>query len=191
MALVIKGSSSGQVTVDVPAAAGTNTLTIPASTGTVALTSDISTTQILHVRDEKGSTTSGGSASFNTTATRDLNTVVTNEITSASLGSNQITLPAGTYFLDASAPANEVGRHRANLYNVTDSAIALLGQSSIVEAANTTTQSRIRGRFTISGTKVFEIRHYTINARSVYGFGDYVTDGQTQIYTEVIIEKVS
>ena len=42
MALVIKGSSSGQVTVDVPAAAGTNTLTIPASTGTVALTSDIS-----------------------------------------------------------------------------------------------------------------------------------------------------
>jgi hypothetical protein len=42
MALVIKGSSSGQVTVDVPAAAGTNTLTIPASTGTVALTTDIS-----------------------------------------------------------------------------------------------------------------------------------------------------
>ena len=190
MALVIKGSTSGQVTVDVPAAAGTNTLTIPASTGTVALTSDISSS-ILHVRDEKGSTTSGGSASSNTTATRDLNTVVTNEITSSSLGSNQITLPAGTYFLDASAPANEVGRHRAHLYNVTDSAIALLGQSSIVEAANTTTQSRIRGRFTISGTKVFEIRHYTINARTVYGFGDYATDGQTQIYTEVIIEKVS
>ena len=35
MALVIKGSSSGQVTVDVPAAAGTNTLTLPANTGTV------------------------------------------------------------------------------------------------------------------------------------------------------------
>jgi len=35
MALVIKGSSSGQVTVDVPAAAGTNTLTLPANTGNV------------------------------------------------------------------------------------------------------------------------------------------------------------
>ena len=35
MPLVIKGSSSGQVTVDVPAAAGTNTLTVPAETGTV------------------------------------------------------------------------------------------------------------------------------------------------------------
>ena len=33
--LVIKGSSSGQVTIDVPAAAGTNTVTIPAETGSV------------------------------------------------------------------------------------------------------------------------------------------------------------
>ena len=35
MALVIKGSSSGQVTVDVPATAGTNTITIPATTGSL------------------------------------------------------------------------------------------------------------------------------------------------------------
>jgi len=35
MALVIKGSSSGQITLDVPAAAGTNTITLPASTFTV------------------------------------------------------------------------------------------------------------------------------------------------------------
>jgi len=37
MALVIKGSTSGQVTVDVPAEAGTNTLTLPASTGTTVV----------------------------------------------------------------------------------------------------------------------------------------------------------
>ena len=37
MALVIKGSSSGQITLDVPASAGTNTLTIPALTGTVGI----------------------------------------------------------------------------------------------------------------------------------------------------------
>lgn len=35
MGLVIKGATSGQVTVDVPASAGTNTLTIPAETGNV------------------------------------------------------------------------------------------------------------------------------------------------------------
>ena len=35
MALVIKGSSSGQITVDVPSASGTNTLTLPAKTGNI------------------------------------------------------------------------------------------------------------------------------------------------------------
>ena len=39
MALVIKGSSSGQVTVDVPAVAGTNTITIPATTGSLITSS--------------------------------------------------------------------------------------------------------------------------------------------------------
>lgn len=50
----LKGSTSGDVTLTVPAEAGTNTLTIPASTGTMALTSDISTTvvkQITHASD--------------------------------------------------------------------------------------------------------------------------------------------
>jgi hypothetical protein len=35
MALVIKGSTSGQITIDVPAEAGTNTISLPASTFTV------------------------------------------------------------------------------------------------------------------------------------------------------------
>ena len=44
MALVIKGSSSGQVTVDVPAAAGTNTLTLPAGTGNIITNTTAGTT---------------------------------------------------------------------------------------------------------------------------------------------------
>ena len=38
--VVIKGNTSGQITVSAPDVAGTNTLTLPASTGTVAITSD-------------------------------------------------------------------------------------------------------------------------------------------------------
>ena len=45
MALVIKGSSSGQVTIDVPAAAGTNTITLPASTGTTVILSSWTITE--------------------------------------------------------------------------------------------------------------------------------------------------
>jgi hypothetical protein len=39
--VVIKGNTSGQITVSAPDVAGTNTLTLPASTGTVATTADI------------------------------------------------------------------------------------------------------------------------------------------------------
>jgi len=39
--LVLKGDTSGQVTLAVPAVAGTRTITLPAATGTMALTSDI------------------------------------------------------------------------------------------------------------------------------------------------------
>ena len=52
MALVIKGSTSGQVTIDVPAESGTNTLTIPASTGTVALTSDVTAPSLVKLAGE-------------------------------------------------------------------------------------------------------------------------------------------
>jgi hypothetical protein len=41
MSLVLPGATSGAVTLDVPAVAGTNALTLPASTGTLALTSQI------------------------------------------------------------------------------------------------------------------------------------------------------
>jgi hypothetical protein len=44
MSLVLPGATSGSVTIDVPAVAGTNSLTLPASTGTLALTSQIPAT---------------------------------------------------------------------------------------------------------------------------------------------------
>ena len=51
----------------------------------------------LHVRDEKAANTPGGTFTASAWQKRDLNTVKTNQISGASLASNQITLPAGTY----------------------------------------------------------------------------------------------
>lgn len=53
----LKGSTSGDVTITVPAVAGTNTLTIPASTGTMALTSDIPTTVVKQIVSASDATT--------------------------------------------------------------------------------------------------------------------------------------
>jgi len=41
MPIILKGATSGQVTLDTPAIAGTNTITLPASTGIAALTSQV------------------------------------------------------------------------------------------------------------------------------------------------------
>ena len=71
-----------------------------AFTGTVSgAGGGIFESQLLHVRDEKASGTDGGT-SANGIVDRDLNTVKVNEITGASLSSNQITLPSGTYYVE-------------------------------------------------------------------------------------------
>mgnify|MGYP003651712667 FL=1 len=62
MALVIRGSSSGQVTVDVPAAAGTNTLTIPASTGEMLTTVSTSSNVIPTINNATAVATTSGTA---------------------------------------------------------------------------------------------------------------------------------
>jgi hypothetical protein len=63
MGLVIKGSSSGQVTVNVPAAAGTNTLVLPAESGNI-LTNDTSGTILQVVSTTKTDTFSTTSTSM-------------------------------------------------------------------------------------------------------------------------------
>ena len=149
--------------------------------------------KLLHVRDEKSATTNGGDASAGTDNIRVLNTVVTNEITGASLASNQITLPAGTYYCDATAPVFSVNMHRAFLYNVTDSSVTLLGipQYATSFSALGGNNSVVMGRFTISGEKVFEIRHRTESAKATNGLGNDMNDGRLSIYTTVVIRKVS
>lgn len=63
MPLVIKGSSSGQVTIDVPAAAGTNTITLPASTFTVPTSGGT----VLQVQADEITAEVSGSGAFSNT----------------------------------------------------------------------------------------------------------------------------
>lgn len=147
---------------------------------------------LLHVRDEKSSNTSGGSSSASTDNIRDLNTVVTNEITGASLSSNQITLPSGTFYIEATAPAyGGALLHRAFLYNDSDSSVTILGSGSYVRSTNAhQTHSFVVGRFTIASSKTFELRHYTSGSQNP-GLGVATNDGRTEVYGDVRIWKVS
>ena len=145
---------------------------------------------LLHVRDEKGSGTHGGSSQTSYT-TRDLNTSVTNEISGASLSSNQITLPSGTYFIYAFAPSHGSDRHTAKLRNTTDSSDTILGTSEYSPSGSTNSHCLIIGRFTISAQKVFEIQHRVQTAYATLGLGVSKDMSETNIYTNVQIWKVA
>ena len=149
--------------------------------------------QLLHVRDEKASGTQGGTATAGTQHVRDLNTVKTNEITGASLSSNQITLPAGTYFVSARAPAFMVNNHKIFLYNTTDTSNALIGSSNYSDTTyQSSCDSTLLGRFTISAQKVFELKHDVDQTRSSNGLGVGVgLAGAVEVYAEVLIWKVA
>lgn len=148
--------------------------------------------QFLHIQDQKAANTQGGTATSGSFQTRTLNTAVTNTITGASLGSNQITLPAGTYYLEAECPAYAVLQHKAILYNVTDAANVLIGTSGYAASTdNGHDQSFVKGRFTIAGTKVLEIRHRVNTTNADDGFGIASNFGVNEVYTDVRIWKVS
>ncbi|MCM8595123.1 hypothetical protein [Accumulibacter sp.] len=142
-------------------------------------------------RDEKSSGTNGGS-SVAGVQTRTLNTVSANTISGASLSSNQITLPAGTYRVRAHSPSSGCNLVQAWLWNVTDSTATVRGTSENGSQGGgsdpCSVRSWVEGRFTLSATKVFELRMYTDSVYSNTGLGACVSQG-TEVYSVVEIFK--
>jgi len=149
---------------------------------------------LLQVEDQKPSGTNGGSSVDATDNIRTLNTVITNEISGASLSSNQIILPAGNYFIEAQAPAYKANEHMIKLWNDTDSSYILYGTSmSAKETGRVYSVSNLTGRFTLSATKNLEIHHLIETGLASIGLGidsgsAHVVDHET--YTVIKIWKV-
>lgn len=148
--------------------------------------------QLLHIQDVRAAGTSYGTIASGDWRTRTLNTVVTNEISSASLSANRITLPSGTYYVKAQASAGDCGAHMLRLYNVTDAAAELYGTTAYSETGQNVTimtPSFLNGRFTIASTKVFELQH-RVRSTANGGFGINLS-GVSERYAEVLIWKIA
>ncbi len=145
-------------------------------------------------QDVKALGTAGGTFTSGAWRTRDLQTTQINNISGASLSSNQITLPAGTYFVSASAPAYSLYRHYTKLFNTSDSSDTLAGTIEFTSAnQQIVTRSFIVGQFTIAASKTFEVQHYASNTKATDGFGtseDNQLGTQTNVYTTIAIEKI-
>ena len=147
------------------------------------------------IQDQKNLNIAAGSSSAGVN-TRDLNTEIVNTITGAFLGTNQFTLPSGTYEITAKAPSINSGVNRIYLYNVTDASEELLGTSDRTNSPAGAFAGGgiawLRGRFTILAQKTFEIRHQIELAQSTNGFGVATNDlVNKEIYTQVAILEVT
>ena len=148
--------------------------------------------QNLVVQDQKSSGTNGGTSSTGEN-TRVLNTTIVNTISGASLASNQVSLPAGTYDFLATAPGQGNGiTRRLRLYNVTDSAFLGYGPTLTYPGSGSVTlTATCFGRFTLAGTKTIELRDYQSAGTATSGFGSAMSTGETECYATLEIWKVS
>ncbi len=148
--------------------------------------------QLFHAQDQKVSNTAGGTFTNGAERTRDLNTVLTNEITSASLATNQVSLPAGTYFTEGKAIAFNVTTHRLKLRDISNSIDLAIGFSQHSGNADLASEVAIfSGRFTLTGTTTLEMHHRSLNTKATNGFGTPHNFGPHEMYADIKIWKVS
>lgn len=146
--------------------------------------------QIMVLRDEKTVTTQPGNATSETWVTRTLNTVQKNTITGASLSSNQVTLPAGTYAISARVPSTQT-LHKARLYNVTGSVAVIVGSSAASGDifGTASTDSVISGAVTLSASTTLRIEHWNNGGGQMgaaTGVGSIV-----EVYSEITIRRLA
>ena len=140
--------------------------------------------------DVKSDDTDGGTFTSGAWRTRDLNTEIADADGIVSLSSNQFTLQAGSYLIEAQAPAYKTNRHMIKLYNVTASADIAFGSSMYANSGYLGNNiSTLSTRITISAARTFEIRHRAHTTATTYGFGLGADFGNNELFTVVKIFK--
>lgn len=145
--------------------------------------------QLYHVQERKSS----GTAATNYGSgwnTRAFTTEITTEISGASLASNQVTLPAGTYFAIARGQAYQLNSQRLRIRNVTDGTTLVDGVNQYDNsAAYSGGVAQVMGRFTLASSKVISVQHYA-SAGSGKG-GLPASTGENEVYGELLIWKIA
>lgn len=173
------------------ATAGTNTTQVATTAFVATRTSKLlSTANFAHIQDRKTNTTAGGSSSIGDN-TRVLNTSVTNTITGSSLGSNQLTLPAGTYYIEAytvTASSDNNGRERA--FVSVDGAKTLFGLNGTTGAYGNSSHF-VSGEITLASSGVITVVSYHSQALATNGLGYASSSGSVEVYTDLKVWKVA
>tara|TARA_R100000656_G_C3943441_1_gene127100 strand:- start:279 stop:1226 length:948 start_codon:yes stop_codon:yes gene_type:complete len=164
----------------------------------IVVEKDFSNTNMAHIikpavcilKDVKTGFVSGGTSSTGSWETRTLNTV-SGESWFVTLASNQFTLEAGMYKINASAPYYKTDAVQIGLYDITNSAFKTMGQSTSYQSTYSSAAApTLKSIFTITSSTVFELRGQVENAKATNGFGIGNNYGEVNVFAEVMIEKL-
>ena len=148
--------------------------------------------EIAIFNETQASGTSGGTFTSGSYVKRVLNTTVVNTITGCSIASSVITLPAGTYSVTATAPGLGVDGHKAKLRNTTASTDIQIGTNERTLAASSViTHSTVLASFTLSVSSTIELQHRCQTTKASDGFGLALSFSDSEIYSQIIIEKTA
>ena len=168
---------AGNIGVTGDVAINTNKFNITASSGDTTIAGTLNTTGLISsatgiltptaiFEDKQTAGTAAQTLTTGAWRTRRLNVSTYNNITGASLSSNQITLLAGNYLFYGYAKigdntSNQPVRSQLRLYNITDASVIQSGTNGYNNAgANAmSTLDTIIGYFSIAASKVLELQH--------------------------------
>ncbi len=141
--------------------------------------------------DQKSQNTDSGTLTNGAWYTRDLNTELLDPDGIVSISSNKFTLQAGSYFIEASAPAYKVDQYNIKLYQTSGTqADIAFGTAEYANAneGNVANRSFLFCRVTISTSTDYEIRQRSSATKSNNGRG-VQSNQSVEIYTVVKIFK--
>jgi len=150
-------------------------------------------TPLLHIQDQKPNGTHGGASAAGMNQ-RTLNTVVTNEIPGASLSNNLVTLPAGTYWIDARAPHYQSGRSKLMIMDSNGTVLLFSSGTHSGSSSSTALYSIVSGRVVLTSTTTIKVSQYLQVSAATYGLG---VEGDNnngtsvgEVYTDLRIWKL-
>lgn len=119
---------------------------------------------------------------------------VANTITGASVSTNVITLPAGTYEAFGRQNLRSLYGIVTRLRNTTDSSNLIVGSNErgIGELYSIYLNSYIHGVFTLSDTKTIEFQYYTnAGSESNLTFAGVSGSGVNPVHTDLLIKRIA
>lgn len=143
------------------------------------------------LKDVKTAGTGGGTFTSGAWRTRTINTEEFDTGSNVTITANQMTLEAGTYYVNIAAAASSVNGHQAILYDVDNTTTLLIGTSNFDGGVNTVnTFSHLYGKITLASQTTLEVRHKS-GFNGTFGVADANLAEQCYLTIEMFKEVTS